>query len=422
MSIGRQFLQAVIRDSTPTLLRQTGTGLFLEEEQPLFTFVEAHYLQHRNLPDDSVLTSAGFQLPPLVSSQPVSYFLQRLRQRFVYNTVSGRLTDLTSAMAAQDTETVIEILRSTLSSIGLASYSHSVVDIRDLMGELWEDFEIARTHYGLQGITMGWPTLDMETMGGAPGDLIVIAGRPGLGKSYALMEMAYAAWMNSHRILFLSMEMGKKQVGVRWWGRHTGVNPKSIRSGEVSMWGREMLQDGSLQIQGITGRLYLEGGDKSRSVSQLEALVLQYEPEAVYVDAAYLMSAEGKKRGYVSRWESIAEIIGELKALAIRYNIPIFITVQFNRNQKNRAMKGEPDLGDIAGSDAIPQDASIVLGIQKAPAPFSETRRIMTLMKNREGNLCRFLYSYQFQPVNFSELPWEAMGGEEESADTSWMQ
>jgi replicative DNA helicase len=183
-----------------------------------------------------------------------------------------------------------------------------------------------------------------------------------------------------------------------------------------------MLQDGSLQIQGITGRLYLEGGDKSRSVSQLEALVLQYEPEAVYVDAAYLMSAEGKKRGYVSRWESIAEIIGELKALAIRYNIPIFITVQFNRNQKNRAMKGEPDLGDIAGSDAIPQDASIVLGIQKAPAPFSETRRIMTLMKNREGNLCRFLYSYQFQPVNFSELPWEAMGGEEESADTSWMQ
>src|SRR6185503_17273726 len=426
MSLGRQFIQAVIRDSTPTLLRQSGVGLFLEEELALYQFVEMHYLAHHALPDSSVLSGAGFHLPALTSSQPVSYFLTRLRQRFIYNTVAGKLTTLTTALASKDTEAMFDLLRGTLSEIGSAAHSHSVVLIGDEMDGVLDDFEIARTHFGLRGITMGWPTLDAATLGASGGDLIVIAGRPGLGKSYALQEMAYAAWLNSHRLLFLSMEMGKRQMSIRWLGRHTRLNPKLIRSGQLSPWGRQMLHEGVAQIKGATGRMYLESGQDTRKVSQLEALVLQYGPEALYVDAAYLMSSEGKKKGYVSRWESLAEVIGELKALAIRFNIPIFITVQFNRNQKNRSMRGEPDLSDIAGTDSIPQDASIVLGIQKPPAPHADNRRIMTMMKNREGDLCRFLYRYEFQPVNFEELPWEAIEPDEETeaeeAGTAWQQ
>ena len=85
-------------------------------------------------------------------------------------------------------------------------------------------------------MTLGWPTLDAATNGAMGGELVVIAGRPGMGKTYALIEMAHAAWLSGKSILFASMEMGLMQIARRWMGRLLGVNPNFIRAGQVSDW------------------------------------------------------------------------------------------------------------------------------------------------------------------------------------------
>lgn len=425
MSLGRQFIQAVIRDSTPALLAQTPALLFLEEELPLRAFVLRHYNMHRALPDAGVLRTGGFSFPELRVSQPVSYFMERLRQRFTYNAIMERTPGLTQAMSSQDSEGAVTALREMLSAVGAVTSNNNASLLGDEMRGVLDEFEVARTTYGLRGMTMGWPTLNRETLGAMGGDLIVIAGRPGSGKTYALIEMAYQGWLESHRAVLLSMEMGKRQLATRFLARHTGINPRFIRAGQLSPWAREMMETGAAALQAGSGRLYLESGDFSRSVSGIEAMIMQYEPEVVFVDAAYLLSVDGKRQGYVSKWESLSEVIAELKRLAIRYNIPVIITVQFNRNQKTRS-KGEPDLSDIAGTDSIPQDASIVLGIQRPPAPYENTRRVMTMMKNREGELAKFLYRYEFSPVSFEELPWEELTEEapaaEEEQEMLWME
>ena len=111
---------------------------------------------------------------------------------------------------------------------------------------------------------------------------------------------------------------------------------------------------------------------------------------------------EIKANGYIAKWENISEVVAELKRLALRYNIPIVISVQFNRNVKNAQQK-ELDLGDVAGSDSIPQDATAVFGIRQGLPPYENSRRYVQTLKSRRGRAQDFSINFGFQPVNFRE-------------------
>lgn len=97
-------------------------------------------------------------------------------------------------------------------------------------------------------------------------------------------------------------------------------------------------------------------------------------------------------------------MVQELKKLSIRYDIPVVISVQFNRNQKSKS-KNPLDLSDIAGTDSIPQDASIVMGVRSGPSPNETNQRIIEVMKNREGETPKFATAFSFSPVRMHEVP-----------------
>lgn len=422
MSQGRRFIQSVIRDEQPGALRLVGEHFFLEEELPLFEFVNTHHARYSRLPDDRVLREAGFSLPVLEDDQPVSYHSDRLRERYIFNVVNDSLPTITGGMQSQDMEVVEQALRDTLGRIGAASRGNTAQSLSDIVGDVIADYQIARRTTGLRGITMGWPSLDAITLGAQPGDLIVLVARPSIGKTNTLIYMANASAMMGDTDLFVSMEMGKLQIGRRWVGLFTGLNPNMIRAGRLSSWGLQILQEGIVAMNDMLGRVYLESGDFAREVGGIEAMILQFAPQAVYVDAAYLLTPDGQKRGYVTKWEQLSMVIGQLKQLALRYNIPIFITVQFNKNQKDTS-SNMPDLGDIAGSDSIPQDASIVIALQKAPSPYEAVRRVAKMMKSREGELIDIMYNYRFEPVNFNEIPFDigTEQAQEPAASLEWM-
>ena len=89
-----------------------------------------------------------------------------------------------------------------------------------------------------------------------------------------------------------------------------------------------------------------------------------------------------------------------------------------NRNVKKTSNK-DLDTVDIAGSDTIPQDASLIFGLRSGAAPFTETRRIVELMKNRDGEESRFSVHFKFSPVNLTEAPAEE--DDEEMSGVSYM-
>ena len=169
-------------------------------------------------------------------------------------------------------------------------------------------------------------------------------------------------------------------------------------------------------------RVHLMSGDAIRSVADIEQAIALHLPDAIYIDAAYLLSPASEVRRYgAARWEELTEVVRQLKQIAIRYNRPIFLTFQLNRQVKKRQRR-ELELSDIGGTDAIPQDASVVLGLLHGNPPLEQMRRIVQMMKNREGELFNMLINYGFSPVSFHELPMDEGGEELGANNVGWME
>lgn len=421
MSVGLKLLRACIEHTNESIVRKASSEFFLEEERPVLLYVKEHLDTYGALPTADEVTSAGHPLSTLRQSSSPDYYYDLLRKRFAYSEVNERHPRLVESMRSRDTDGVIEVLSEMLQEARRAIGTSSFTTISDELVGVASDYLEAKNAPGLRGVPTGWDTLDEATCGLMGGDLVVIAGRPSMGKSWLLMEMAYAASRANNPIAFISMEMGMRQIARRWLGRSTRINPNFIRSGEIGSHPEQRMMQ-AIDSESDRSPVHLLSGDMKKDCGAIEEMVLEFTPSCVYVDAAYLLSPSGRKMGYISRWESISEVIRELKQIAIRYDIPVVASVQFNRNQKNKSKKSF-DLGDIAGSDSIPQDASIVLGVRDGASPNESTQRIIEVMKNREGESPRFATAFTFTPVDLSEVPLveDGQGGEGTHADSDYI-
>jgi replicative DNA helicase len=423
MSAGKRFIRSVIEAETPKVLRRADLSWFTEDEQPVFEMVLKHLSTYGSLPDENAVKAAGHALPQHSTSNSPEYYLDVLKRRFAYSAVNEKHPQLVECMKNKDFDGLLATLRQMTLTASSVLESESYVSLSEEMVKVTEEYYEAKFNPGLRGVPFGWDTLDKATSGAQGGDLIVVAGRPSLGKSWMLLQMGRSAHKAGKSVCFTSMEMSLRQIARRWLAMEMKVNPNFIKEGELSTASEGRMMDMVEQMAGASP-VYLLAGDMSKKVSGVENMVAEFNPDIIIIDAAYLLSPSGAKKGYISRWEAITEVIRELKALALRVDKPIIISVQFNRNQKSDSKKGA-DLSDIAGADSIPQDASIVLGLRKGPAPNQNTQRIIDTMKNREGDTPTFATSFSFSPLDFSEVPMtqseEGEGTEGESFDGSWM-
>ena len=405
MSVFSQLLASALDSgSSSAILRDVHPLHVIDEEQPLYQFVTQHARRYGALPSEPTLNRAGFTLPDY--AEPVGYYLERLRVRNTYNVISDRHPALNDAMRTQNMDQAVQVLRDMLASIGAGGGNARYTTLAAESQNVIEQYRRMKFRTGLAGITFGWPTLDHLTLGAMGGDLIVFAGRPSIGKSWLMFSAAMSAWLSGKSIAIGSMEMPDEQVTRRWMGLHLGINPNFIRAGQLSMWREENLLNYTVSIANMPP-VHLMAGEMSKNVAALEAIFDESLPDVLYIDAAYLLSPSTRGQRSISKWEAIADVMKELKQLGTKYNRPIFITVQFNRNVRKDSRR-EVDLGDIAGSDSIPQDASIVCGITRGVSPNEESRRLITVLKNREGSTGKFETDFLFTPPSMDEVTNES--------------
>jgi replicative DNA helicase len=424
-SLGFRFLRTAIAQNAVALFRNhSDRDLYLEEERAAFEAVASHVASYGQLPSLQTLQTDGITIGGTADPEPCAYYAAQLRRRAAYNAVNSRHPLLAESLRNRNMDQALVVLREMLSEaagkVEASNYSALATEAQRVL----DDYNFAKAHPGLRGVGLRWDTLNQATNGAMGGDLIVIAGRPGMGKSWVMLELALDAHRKGRSIAFASMEMSLTQIARRWIGGLTGINPNDIRAGNLAHWSEtEMLQ--RVAELSTSAPVHLFRGDMKKNVAGIAQMMDEFEPDVLYVDAAYLLSPAARKSGSVSRWEAISDVIRELKQLALHKDRPVIVSVQFNRNQKNRSSKKSgseiPDLSDIAGSDSIPQDASIVLGLSPWKPPFGETRRMVHVMKNREGEVPSFGINFRFNPVNFDEILFDEDGEDSPIVDTSWM-
>jgi replicative DNA helicase len=227
----------------------------------------------------------------------------------------------------------------------------------------------------LSGIATGLRDLDTKMGGLQQSDLIIVAGRPGMGKTSLATNIAYnvakayrgevqadgtTKAANGGVVGFFSCEMSAEQLATRIIAERTGIPSSSIRRGGISETDFEKIRDYAIELQSLPFYVDETGG---LSISQLMArarrLKRQKGLDLIVVDYIQLLSGSGK-RGNDNRVQEVTEITTSLKALAKELTVPIIALSQLSRQVENRDDK-RPQLSDLRESGSIEQDADVVM-------------------------------------------------------------
>ena len=230
----------------------------------------------------------------------------------------------------------------------------------------------------LSGIATGLRDLDTKMGGLQSSDLIVVAGRPGMGKTALATNIAYNV-AKAHRaevqadgtmksvnggiVSFFSCEMSAEQLATRILAEQTSISSSSIRRGGISEADFEKIRDYSIELQSLP--LYVDetGG---LSISQLTArarrLKRQKGLDLIVID--YIQLLQGSSKRSDNRVQEVTEITTNLKALAKELNVPIIALSQLSRQVENRDDK-RPQLSDLRESGSIEQDADVVIFVYR---------------------------------------------------------
>ncbi|MEM7216063.1 MAG: replicative DNA helicase [Pseudomonadota bacterium] len=291
---------------------------------------------------------------------------------------------------------------------------------------------------GLSGIATGIQALDSRMGGLQPSDLIIIAGRPGMGKSSLATNIAYniaseyngdVAADGSHTALeggvvgLFSLEMSAEQLATRIVSDQAEVPSSKIRRGEITEADFDKLAHCVSQISKVPLFIDETGGI---SIAQLAArarrLKRQKGLDLLIID--YIQLMQGSKRNNDNRVQEVTEITTGLKALAKELDIPIIALSQLSRQVENREDK-RPQLSDLRESGSIEQDADVVLFVYREeyylqngePEPGTEAwvkwdeklrnaqgRAEVIIAKQRHGPTGTAKLGFQAQYTRFSDI------------------
>ncbi len=288
--------------------------------------------------------------------------------------------------------------------------------IRDILGESFRRIEELDARTGeVSGVPSGFYALDKITSGFQPGELVIVAARPSMGKtSLALNVASNAALDHGRSVGVFSLEMSRQELVIRMLCSHARVDSQKFRIGRLSdeEWIRltdattplgnaKVFIDDSARLNDTTIR------SKSRRMKTIHGL------DMIIVDYLQLMHGAGKGRD-TNREQEIAQISRSLKGLAKELEIPVIALSQLNRDLEKRQDK-RPQMSDLRESGAIEQDADVIAFIYRDivynPDNLDkENTAEVIVAKNRSGPTGRVDLRYFREFTRFENfLPDDAM-------------
>jgi replicative DNA helicase len=261
----------------------------------------------------------------------------------------------------------------------------------------------------ITGLSTGFLDLDRLTAGFQPGDLVVVAARPGMGKSSFMLSIAWHLALNENMPLAIfSLEMSKEQLMLRLFSMLSGVPLQNLRQGYVRDDDWEKVVDAALKIS--SKDIYIDDNPnltttelriKSRKLKQEKGIGI------IFVDYLQLLGVPYRRS---SRQEEVAEISKSLKALAKELNIPVVALAQLSRQVEHRSDK-RPQLADLRESGQIEQDADLIIFIhrpeyyKKYPPPEEEGLAEIIVAKQRQGPTGIVKLAFNHDTTAFEPLP-----------------
>jgi replicative DNA helicase len=299
----------------------------------------------------------------------VEYYARIVKEKATLrNLIYAANKILTNAYEAdQESDLILDEAESSIFAVADDRLKAGFVPMRELVNESFPKIEQLFEHKRLvTGVPTGFVDLDEMTRGLQPGDLVIIAARPSMGKTSLVLNIAqHVAVQGEHTVGFFSLEMSKESLFIRLLTSEAQIDSHRLMSGHIAdrdysriSHALEKLSSMRLFIDDTANISVLEMRAKSRRLQAEHGLSL------IVVDYIQLMSARGR---YENRTLELASISRSLKGLAKELNAPIVVLSQLSRAPESRS-DHRPQLSDLRESGALEQDADVVILIYRDDA------------------------------------------------------
>lgn len=304
----------------------------------------------------------------VASSANTEFHTRIIIQKFIQRELI-RISSEIIRDAYEDTTDVFNLLdkaENELFSVGENNLRRNYIDMQSLIRNAVKNIEAAKNSSGaFTGVGSGFTELDRVTSGWQPSDLIVIAARPGMGKTAFVLTIARNAAIDFKKpVAVFSLEMSSVQLVTRLISAEAELAGDKLKKGDLMPYEWQQLNTRIKSL--IDAPLYIDD-TPSLSIFELRAkcrrLKAQHNIQMIIIDYIQLMSS-GIERSNGNREQEISNISRSLKSLAKELNVPVIALSQLNRSVENRPSK-KPLLSDLRESGAIEQDADMVLFIYR---------------------------------------------------------
>ena len=291
------------------------------------------------------------------------HYAQIVNEKSIARSLIAVATEVQQAAYGQEHrgEELLELAESRVFELGDQRESASAQDVKSLLNETFEELE--RGEGTQEGILSGFYQFDEYTSGLRPGELIIVAARPSMGKSSFALNLAMnAAVEGGHSVAIFSLEMTAQNIVKNMLCARSGVPGQKMRRGGrfVGQVERQRLQDAAGPL--FESRIFVDDSPsltpmslraKSRRIKSRHGLDL------IIIDYMQLMDARGGIHGIENRQQEISYISRSLKGLARELGVPVIALSQLNRDAEKRE-GNKPKLSDLRESGAIEQDADVI--------------------------------------------------------------
>jgi len=330
-------------------------------------------------------------------------FFRRCLIKLGYEAInSGYITN----MALED---ILSEFENKVFNLTTETKTQKLFSSAELLNEIFIDLKEKFLNSNLIGLKSGFDDLDSIIQGFQKSDLIIIAGRPSMGKTALSLNIVINVIQYSKLpILFFSLEMSKEQIMYRLLAMETNVNQMRLRNGKLS-------QNDWIKINkmvNILSKLPLFIDDTSDlSIQNIRSKIktLMFEQNQVgLVIIDYLQLMQNSRMKIENRVQELSQITRSLKLIAREFNIPIIALSQLSRNVENRTEK-RPVLSDLRESGSIEQDADLVLMLYRKhyyyPNDSSQSNEIeLIIAKQRNGPIGTVQLQFNEKSNKFSNI------------------
>ncbi len=370
---------------------------------------------------NAYIASLATQVPTAAN---VLYHSKIVREKALLRDLLRTSTDIVAKVyedAGENAEDLVDFAERSIFEIADSRTKGKLIPLKDVVKDSFEMIEkLYAKKETVTGVATGFRDMDNMTTGFQPGDLVIIGGRPSMGKTaFALNVAEHVAVDNKEPVALFSLEMATEQLVMRLLCSDARVNSNDVRRGFVNKedWNK---------LTTSAGRLYDAPFfiDDSSNINVLEMrakarrLKMEHGLSLIIVDYLQLMRGRSNME---RREQEISDITRSLKALAKELKVPVIALSQLNRGVELRTDK-RPSLSDLRESGAIEQDADIIIFLYRDEVyhkdnPEKKGKAELIVAKQRNGPTGTIRVSFLDYCTRFADLADERYYGDEESTE-----